>query len=38
MIVYGTYLAQSGANPLYKPLTPSSAFNLAKACPKSVGY
>lgn len=36
-IVYGTYLAQSGPKPLYNPPHPSSAFNLLKAAPKSVG-
>jgi len=36
-MVYGTYLAHNGANPLYKPYVPSSDFILAKAVPKSVG-
>jgi len=37
-MVYGTYLAHNGPNPLYNPAVPSSAFNLLKAVLKSVGY
>ena len=37
-MVYGTCLPHNGPRPLYIPLTPYSAFILAKACDNWVGY